>query len=157
MFLVIIFGYAQETKKDWLLDNSGYTSLVIQEGNAIILDNGLVNRTIRIAPNAATIEFKNLTTGESMLRSIKPEAEVTINGKAYAIGGLQGLKEHGYFLEEWLDGLTADPDAFQYKSHEVKKIRPKIKWNPKKRYHTAENVTPNGKELILTFNPLLSD
>ncbi|MCP4976771.1 MAG: alpha-galactosidase, partial [Maribacter sp.] len=73
--------------KDWLIDNSNYTSLVIQKGNDISLYNGLVNRTIRIAPNAATIEFKNLTTGESMLRSIKPEAEVSINGKAYAVGG----------------------------------------------------------------------
>ena len=151
MFLVTIFGYAQEVKRDWLLDNSGFGSVVIQEGNAIILDNGLVNRTLRLAPNAATIEFKNLTTGESMLRSIKPEAEVTINGERYVVGGLQGLKEHGYFLEEWVDSLTTDPNAFQYKSHEVKQIRPKIKWNPKKRYHTAENVTPKGKELIMDF------
>ncbi|NNK76732.1 MAG: alpha-galactosidase, partial [Maribacter sp.] len=153
LILVSQGAYAQgyEATKDWLIDNSSFTSLVIQKGEDISLDNGLVNRTIRIAPNAATIEFKNLITGESMLRSIKPEAEISINGKAYAVGGLQGLKEHGYFLQEWLDGLTTDVSAFQYVKHEVKQIQPRIKWNDKKRFHTAGNTAPKGKELIIQF------
>ncbi|MCP4974598.1 MAG: alpha-galactosidase, partial [Maribacter sp.] len=61
-------------------------------------------------------------------------------------------KEHGYLLEEWLDGLTTDSSAFQYLKHEVKQIQSKIKWNDKKRFHTAENLTPKGKELIIQFN-----
>ncbi|MCP4977456.1 MAG: alpha-galactosidase, partial [Maribacter sp.] len=61
-------------------------------------------------------------------------------------------KEHGYLLEEWLDGLTTDSSAFQYLKHEVKQIQSKIKWNDKKRFHTAENATPKGKELIIQFN-----
>ncbi|MCK5442379.1 MAG: hypothetical protein KAJ23_10850, partial [Maribacter sp.] len=97
VFIVLLtastFCFAQnaETSRDWLLDNDSFTAEVIEKGKDIVLDNGLVNRTIRIAPNAATVEFKNITTGESMLRSIKPEAEVSINGKAYAVGGLLGL------------------------------------------------------------------
>ena len=109
-------GLAQEanTPKDWLIDQSSYTARVTEEENNIVLDNGLVERKIRINPNAATIEFKNVVTGESMLRSIKPEAEVTLNGQTYAVGGLDGIKEHGYFLEKWVNDLTSDPNAFQY-------------------------------------------
>lgn len=157
VFIVLLtvstFCFAQNTKvsRDWLLGNDGFTAEVIEKGKDIVLDNGLVNRTIRIAPNAATIEFKNIATGESMLRSIKPEAEVSINGKAYAVGGLLGLKEHGYLLEEWIDGLTSDPNAFQYVKHQISEIKSKLNWNDKKRYHTAEGTAPKGKELILEF------
>ncbi len=145
------FPQVANERKDWLLDNSGYTASVIQKGDVVIIDNGLINRTIRITPNAATIEFKNLTTSESLLRSIKPEAEVSINGKTYAVGGLIGLKEHGYFLEEWINDLTSDGNAFQYVEHEVSEIKPKLKWNANKRFNTATNVTPKGKELIIKF------
>ena len=157
VFIVLLtastFCFAQnaETSRDWLLDNDSFTAEVIEKGKNIVLDNGLVHRTIRIAPNAATVEFKNITTGESMLRSIKPEAEVSINGKAYAVGGLLGLKEHGYLLEEWIDDLTADPNAFQYVKHQISEIKSKLNWNTKKRYHTAKNTAPKGKELVLQF------
>ncbi len=151
MLLVGLCGYTQESKKDWLLDNSEYTASVVQKGKEIVLSNGLVNRTIRIEPNAATIEYRNITTGESMLRSIKPEAEISINGKSYAVGGLHGLKEHGYLLEEWIEELTADLNAFQYIKHEVREIQPKIKWNTKKRFHTARSAAQEGKHLILQF------
>ena len=154
---ILILGFqdssAQEiaNKIDWLIANAEYTSQVLQKGKDIVLSNGLVNRTVRIEPNAATIEYKNMITGESMLRSIKPEAEISINGKTYAVGGLHGLKEHGYLLEEWIEELTADLNAFQYIKHEVREIQPKIKWNNKKRFHTARSAAPKGKHLILQF------
>lgn len=154
LFLICCqFLYSQELhdRKDWLLDNSDYPAEVVHHGKDIMLRNGLVNRTIRIEPNAATTEFKNSTTGETLLRSIKPEAEVSINGKTYAVGGLHGLTEHGYFLEAWIDGLVADSTAFQYKTHTIEDIKPKLSWNSSKRYHTAASATPKGKELILKF------
>ena len=146
-------GFAQnpEAQKDWLIDPSGYQAEIVQQGKNLILRNGLINRTIRIEPNAATIEFKNSTTGETLLRSIKPEAEVSINGKTYAIGGLHGLTEHGYLLHEWIDGLVADSTAFQYETHTIEDIKPKLTWNSSKRYHTAASATPKGKALILQF------
>ncbi|MCJ7465831.1 MAG: alpha-galactosidase [Maribacter sp.] len=149
----VIFGLAQqiETPEDWLLDNSGFTGEISEIGHDIVLDNGLLYRRIQILPNAATVEFSNTVSGEVMLRSIKPEAEVTINGKSYQVGGLEGLKEHGYLLEEWLTGLSSNPDAFQYTSHQVKPIHRKVPWNGTKRYHSATSLHPSGKELILQF------
>ncbi|MFH6602175.1 alpha-galactosidase [Maribacter algicola] len=153
--LLVLGGFcrAQESDDpiDWLLDNDHYKAAIDMMDGDIVLGNGLVERRIKIAPNAATVDFRNLVTGEVMLRSIKPEAEVTINGETYAIGGLTGLPEHGYLLEEWLDGLTSIEDAFQYKSHTVRGMLPKIKWKGTKRYHTAEKTIPTGKELILSF------
>ncbi|MBM1106189.1 alpha-galactosidase [Aurantibacter crassamenti] len=153
IFLIASFSvYGQTIElKDWLIDNTGYTSSVTLEGKNLILTNGLTFRQITIEPNAATTEYKNLVTGETYIRSIKPEAEVTINDKIYAVGGLVGLKEHGYLLQEWIDDLKVDPTSFRFESYEIKDITQQLKWNSKKRWNTAEATTPKGKELTLKF------
>jgi len=147
---------SQELKEtgDWLIDATPYMARIDLSRDDIILSNGLVERSIRIVPNAATVNFKNLVSGETMLRSIKPEAEISINGTTYPVGGLTGLTEHGYLLEEWLEDLVVLQDAFQYQSHVVNDIKAKIEWKGTKRYHTAEKTIPTGKELILRFHHL---
>ena len=137
---------AQSSKtSDWLLDSSSNIAQISLEGKDITLSNGLILRKIRISPNAATVEFKNLTTGETMLRSIKPEAEVAINDSIYEIGGLHGLKEHGYLQEEWLNELSSNSSGFQYLKHWTEPIRPKLNWNNKKRFNTSSTTHASGK------------
>lgn len=138
-------------RQDWLLDNSGFEAQILEKGNDLILTNGLLTRKIRLSPNAATIEFKNETTGETILRSIKPEAEISINDTIYKVGGLIGLNENGYLKNEWIDSLRSDPEVFQYKTHAIKSITPKINWNRNKLFNTAATKQASGKELILEF------
>ncbi|UCD49495.1 MAG: hypothetical protein JSW27_18430, partial [Phycisphaerales bacterium] len=83
------------------------------------MDNGLIRRTFRLAPNAATVAFDNLMTGESMLRGVKPEARLTIEGTSFEVGGLKGQPNYAYLLDEWLDALRADPNAFQFTGCEI--------------------------------------
>ena len=158
-FYVIVFnlistlGYPQVGgKTDWLIDNSDYTAQIILEGKDIVLSNGLLLRKIRISPNAATVEFRNLVTGETMLRSIKPEAEVSINDSVYSVGGLHGLKEHGYLKEEWIDELHSKTNSFQFQKHWIEPIKPRLKWQKGKRYHTSNIEFAKGKKLTLQFN-----
>ena len=150
---VLTSSFAQDSgaQHDWLIESAPFKAQVFMQDNAIILTNQLTYRKLTIAPNVATVEYKNLVTGEPMLRSIKPEAEVSINGRAYDVGGLVGLKEHGYLLKEWVENLNADAEAFQYKSYTVQDLAPQINWKGSQRYHTAKNTSPTGKELILTF------
>lgn len=140
-----------DQSNDWLLDNTGFVSEVIIEGDDLLMTNGLTYRKIRLEPNAATIEYRNLSSGESLLRSIKPEAEVTINGTVYPVGGLIGLKEHGYIVSEWIADLKADSTSFRYLAHRIRPIKPRVKWNPNKRYATSNKIAPAGKEVILQF------
>ena len=60
------------------------------DGREVVLDNGLVRRVIRLAPNAATVAFENLMTGESIIRAVRPEASVVLDGVRYEVGGLRG-------------------------------------------------------------------
>jgi len=95
----------------WLIDPTPYRRSVTTNANELVLQNGLARRVIRLAPNAATVELQNLTSGEHLLRAIAPEARVTINGTEYAVGGLKGQPIANYIKAEWLDQLTADPRA----------------------------------------------
>ena len=98
---------------DWLVNPAPFKAQVSQDKGKreLILDNGLVRRTIRLAPNAATIDYRNLVSGEQLLRATGPEARVTLNGTEYAIGGLEGQPVQNYLKAEWIDGLSANPAA----------------------------------------------
>jgi len=100
------------------------------DGKDIILYNGLVKRTFRMIPNVVCIDYKNMSNGQQLLRAVKPEAIVSINGVAYNVGGLNGQKEMAYLLPEWLDSFTAGANDFQFLRFETGSIQPFIKWKP---------------------------
>src|SRR5258708_291316 len=66
---------------DWLVTPVKIKAQVYRNsnGNELVLYNGLVKRTFRIAPNVACIDYQNLTTGRQLLRAVKAEARLTIN------------------------------------------------------------------------------
>jgi hypothetical protein len=137
---------------DWLIDNSAYRASVTQSVGQIVLQNGLVRRTIRTAPDAATIEFVNLTTGENLLRSVRPEASVEIAGVKYDIGGLSGQKIHNYLNPAWIDAMTANPAAFHFSSASIGKTAERFKWKPRREWMPADMPwPPPGASVVLTF------
>jgi hypothetical protein len=142
-----IARHDQLTTKDWLVTPIVQKAEVIEEGKNIILYNGLVKRVFRIQPNVASIDYKNLSNGQQLLRAVKPEASITLNGKKYQVGGLIGQKENAYLLPEWLDQLTVGASDFIYSSHSVSEIQPFIQW--KSTTWTQNKNQPKGK--VLTF------
>lgn len=149
--VMLVFTTIIQAQNDWLLDNTTYEAQIFNKGNDVVLTNGLVTRKIRMKPNAATVEYRNEMTGETMLRSIKPEAEVTIDGRTYAVGGLTGLKEHGYLKNEWLDDLKADENAFQFDGYRSRPIERKIKWSKNKEFNLATKGYATGREIIMEY------
>ena len=77
----LVVSHAQQA--DWFLGKIPARAEIThnKQRNELTLTNGLVSRTIRIAPNAATVAFDNLVTGESLVRAVASEAEVERNGK----------------------------------------------------------------------------
>lgn len=104
-----------EESKDWLLDPAPFRAKVVcdEAKKRIALENGLLRRSFCLAPNAATIALDNLMTGESALRTVRPEATLTLNDNALAVGGLTGQPMHNYFLPEWVAEMHADGRGFQ--------------------------------------------
>jgi len=146
----------EPSQSDWLIVPCKRRTAVLRDGRApqIVLSNGLVSRTFRLQPNAATVGFDNLITGSAVLRGVKPEAILELDGVKYAVGGLAGQVEYAYLRPEWIDTLKADPGAFQFAGFEVGATRARFPWK-RKRYSADLPWPPPGRLLTLHFQPPL--
>ncbi len=146
-------------KADWLIAPTQQKTAVYRgaDPREIVMTNGLVRRTWRIAPNAATVALDNLITGETLLRGVKPEAKLQLNGKDYDVGGLVGQPNYAYLRPEWLNSMTAAADAFQWTGFEIGPTRERFAWK-RVRYAADLPWPPPGASLTLHFKaPPASD
>lgn len=151
LFLQTLICNGLQTPKDWLIDNSGFKATIeqVKNGKELVLTNGLVKRIFRLQPNAACTAFENLSNGQQLLRAVKPEAVLVIDGKKFNVGGLYGQKEQAYLLPEWVDTFTSNEYDFQLKSHSVSEVKPYINW---KKSFWARNTQPaRGKMLTMVY------
>ena len=120
-------------QSDWLVrpPETHATATVVHGGKDLVLSNGLLERIFRLQPNLACVGFRNLSNGQELLRSVKPEARITIDGKVYHIGGLYGQPENGYLLPAWVDSMKAGNGDFQYVNYTVTPLQPYLHWVPK--------------------------
>ena len=139
---------------DWLIDPSPYKASIREAdgGRAIVLDNGLVRRTLRLTPNCATIDFRSLTTGEAVVRAVRPEAILELDGRKYKVGGLEGQPDQGYLLPAWIATLATDPAAFRFASLETGETKARFPY-VRKRWAPSLPWPPPGKSLVLHFAP----
>ncbi|MBS1668824.1 MAG: alpha-galactosidase [Bacteroidetes bacterium] len=137
--------------KDWLVSNIDQKAAIYKsdDGRDIILDNGLVKRSFRLQPNLSCIGYINLSNGQQLLRAIKPEAKLTIDGKEYEVGGLHGQTENAYLLPEWLDGMKVGENDFRFTKYSISDIQPYVDWKPKSWALNKKQAT--GKMLSLEF------
>ncbi len=134
---------------DWLINPSFAKSKITVDSNDAVLSNGILQRKIRLSPNAATVSIKNLITQEEFIRSVMPEAEITINNKTYSVGGLYGQKEKAYLKEEWIPTLTGNENDFTFYKYEIGALTKHFDWKPTTWPH--QNKFPEGKSLSLFF------
>ena len=138
---------------DWLIDASPYKAGVYRSETPgeIVLDNGLIRRTFRLSPNGATVGFDNLVTGEALLRSVRAEAEVTIDGVSYDVGGLVGQPNQAFILPEWIDSLKADPAAMKLTGFEVGEPQEQFPWKRVRPHAPNMAWPPKGVHLRMDY------
>lgn len=138
---------------DWLLDARPYEAKVYQsvDGRSVVLSNGLARREIRIESGCATVALDNLFHGESMLRSVRPEARITVNGVDIQVGGLLGQSNHAFLQPKVAANLTADPKAMQLVGYEVGTPVAPFEWKRVRHHATAAAWPPAGVSLRLDF------
>lgn len=135
---------------DWLVTPVTIKAGIYKSADAknIILYNGLVKRVFCIQPNMACIDYENMSNGQQLLRAVKPEAEIIIDGINYNVGGLYGQTENAYLLPAWLNNFTAHDSDFHFTSFTVNNLQPYINWKPKG--WALNKQQPTGK--IISFN-----
>ena len=143
---------------DWLLDPDPYSARVTTNtnGRTLVLENGLLRREIRVQPNAATVALNHLGTGESLLRGVKPEAVVELDGKRFEVGGLKGQPNYAFLRPEWIEQLKADPGAFRFVGHAVGRPEARLAWRQVRHHAPGMKWPPTGVSLRLDFAPPVS-
>ena len=128
---------------DWLVQRPARRAGVYRTGAPaeIALDNGLVRRTFRLAPNGATVGLDDLMGQRSLLRGVKPEAYVELDGTRYAVGGLVGQPNYAYLTPAWIEQLTRDPEAMQLVDFAVGVPEERMAWN-RVRHHAPDAAWP---------------
>lgn len=148
-----VVGPAERPSTDYLIDAAPFLARAFRSDDSkeLILDNGLVRRKWRIAPNGACVGYDNLMSGQTMLRSVRPEARVTIDGVAYDVGGLTGQPNHAYLTPGWLDAMEADPKAMQLVGFEIGEPAERFAWG--RRRHAAPDAVwpPQGVYLRMDY------
>ena len=142
-------------RADWLINGTTFSARIVRPNDReLLLTNGLVSRGFRLAPNASTVAFDDLMNGKSLLRSVRPEATIKVDGLEMAIGGLTGQPIHNYLLPQWLDTMTADPHAFRFTRWEEGRTMARFPWKKHAEW-LAENLPwpPPGVSLTLHFEP----
>lgn len=138
---------------DWLIQSSDVKTQLYQTVDGkLVFSNGLVSRTFTTKPNCATVSLDLLSNNESFLRSVRPEAELTINGRTFAVGGLKGQPIHNYLLPEWIEQMTADPLSFKLQGYRLEETKARFPWKKRMSWMPKDMPWPApGKELIFTY------
>ena len=138
---------------DWLLDGSSFRADVFRKDTPghIVLSNGLIQRTFLLEPNAATIGFDNLMTGENLLRGVKPEAILLIDSVRVNVGGLAGQKNYAFLRETDLPDLRVDSSSLRFRDFSVTEPRAPFAWK-RVRHHAPNAQWPApGVHLQMNF------
>ena len=138
-------------RDDWLVHPVQQKAVVYKiDDKNIVLFNGLVKRVFRLSPNVVCTDFKNMITGQQLIRAVMPEAVIAINEKTYNIGGLYGQKEKAYLLPASIDSFSNNPNDFQFISYTTGEIKPFVNWNYNG-WWASNTKQPTGKILSLMF------
>ncbi len=144
---------AKNISTDYLIQNTPFVAQAFQsvDQRELVLQNGLIRRSWRIAPNGACVAFDNLSTGDSLLRSVRAEARVTLNGVAYEVGGLAGQPNHAFLTPAWLDAMTSPPNSFRLVDIEVGEPVERFGWQQNRHHAPDVKWPPAGVYLRMDY------
>ena len=137
-------------QSDWLVQSFNQPASIKEDQGRLVLSNGLIARSFVTAPNFATVDYINLVTGSTLLRGIKPEALITIDGQQVEIAGLIGQPDYAYLDLDWLVDLKSNPEAFQFVRYSVSQIEALYPWLVK-RYAPPAEYPPKGVRLSVDY------
>ena len=141
------------TQKDWLVEPTGTHARLYRDGDGhLVFANGLVARTFATDPDGATISMKRLETGEEFIRSVRPEAELVIDGRHFFVGGLTGQPIHNYLLPEWLSTMQPYPGAFHLERYELYDVKARFPWKKRLAWMPRDLPWPYpGTDLVFHY------
>ena len=131
-----LFSTSSLATQDWLINGQPFTTRLVEKDKDLLFTNGIVTRQFRLKPNLCTTAiFTSSLAGNSnsqnLLRAVRPEALITIDGKDYAVGGLLGQPNHAFLKASWLEDMKPDPNGFTFTEYKISEPTARIPlWTP---------------------------
>jgi hypothetical protein len=98
------------------------TASITISADHIELKNSLVRRLVQTKGFVGTTSFMRLDTSEEFVRTVEPEAKVTVDGVEYWLGGVESLPNKAFLDPAWL--VTAKPSAKSLPLVQVRREEP---------------------------------
>lgn len=115
---VMAMAVSALAQKDWMIDDGGFKARLQVSANKVVLTNGIATREWFFSGEKfACTSLRCDPSREEFLRAVCPEAEFTIDGKRYAVGGLSGQPDQAFLDPTWLLTMAIDPDAAAYRGY----------------------------------------
>ncbi|WP_433259647.1 discoidin domain-containing protein (plasmid) [Streptosporangium sp. CA-135522] len=133
---------------DWVVHPVTQPSTITVGSDQITMANGIVARAFDLRQGGmTTTSLRNLQTGQEMLHHAgEPEARITLDGVAYAVGGpgvASGFAYHSHLVED----STQKPYEWTPYEKDGTTLKP---------YATVRPWPAKGKALVVTFKPVAS-
>jgi hypothetical protein len=143
----------KNAKPDWLINGSVYKAEIVEKNGSVTISNGLVSRSFSLSPDGATTAFTNLMTGNQLIRAIKPEAKISVDGKTLTVGGLKGQPVNNYLAEDWIAGLKPDSlSPFRLTGYKTGNIEQRFGWKKRPEWMAQDMPWPPlGKRVDFTY------
>lgn len=151
---VLCLGRVAAVEADWLIDPTPFVAKinVSSDGRELELANGLVRRLIRLTPAVATVAFDNLVTTASLLRSVRPEVLVVLDGQTLKVGGFIGQPIHNYLSPAWLDQMQPERQAFRFSRFQIGRTESRFAWQKHREWLSQDRPwPPPGAAVTLLF------
>ncbi|MBL0157829.1 MAG: alpha-galactosidase [Bryobacterales bacterium] len=152
LLFVLTAGLSAAPQPDWLVQSvptrAGVTPAA--DGRSVTLTNGLISRRWSVRPDCATIAYDNLSSGASLIRGVKPEAVLTLDGVETPVGGLTGQPDYAYLRPQWLPALQANPKAIHCSGYERAPVEARFPWKPT-RYAAQTQWPPAGAGIVFHY------
>lgn len=151
--------------EDWLLrnpDRPPAEARLEPDGRTLTLENGLARRVWRLGDGtAACVSLVRTAEGRApgdaagateLLRAVRPEAELVLDGERVAVGGLAGQPDHAFLLPEWLETMQPEPGALRFVGWSPEPTAARLAWNRDARPAAPDaEWPPRGAGLRLDF------
>jgi hypothetical protein len=140
--------------RDWLVDKiSDPTTLAKTSLGTLLLSNTLISREFLLEPDFATIDFRDLHTQHaSLLRCVKPEGIITLDGIEYNIGGVIPNTQCAYFNRtDFWRNKALDTRAFHFSTYEVGIPKAPFAYTPIRSAPADIQWPPKGIHLSVYF------
>ncbi|HEB53359.1 MAG TPA: hypothetical protein ENI87_08910, partial [bacterium] len=143
---------ASAQQVDWLLDPSPFRAELREEGEQIVLENGLLRLRFQRHP-FALVGFEQMAADRQLLRAAAPLGEFVLDGEVVRVGGLTGQPNRAFLLPEWLADMRRDPAAIdvepQLQDHGL--LAERLPWRRTRHVGLGADWPPAGRHVRWRF------